>query len=498
MGRSGAGPGSGWTGSRWTVLSVSGAAGGLAVDTTGRAVTGRHGWSLNWVVSAGERHWEPTDAASRRQRAFSAGGCPAVALETVFRAGDGDFSQLSYVALAAGGVGAVGVLEFRNDTSAPLALTLSVQPGDFWRAKGLRRVEVDNTGVLANRSRVLWWQRPPTAWQLFADVATAASQPERSALLAAGSPRMYSRSSRASAELSWPVTHRSKLRVVLPLDPSVVSPAAPAAVPTLEQVGRGWDLHLAKGLRLAGLPDGRIEELTVTALRRLLSLDLGRSAAGIPEQHLAPGERTLVGAALASAGHASRAAELVPLRAARSPAKAARLVRRELAQITDPPTTSLTAGVSTVRALAEAAGPGGGWAGQHGGDDPTRRAAFLLAVRDVLIAERDGYLDLLAGYTAVDLAEARPAIEVHHLGTSHGLLSFAIRWHGAVPALLWELLPPRTRLEAWACALVSADGGADRLDSSGLATSTGPRLRARVLSSSWETNQLSGEALLHL
>ena len=32
-------------------------------------------------------------------------------------------------------------------------------------------------------------------------------------------------------------------------------------------------------------------------------------------------------------------------------------------------------------------------------------------------------------------------IEVHDAPTHHGVLSFAVRWHGDRPALLWELTP---------------------------------------------------------
>jgi hypothetical protein len=33
------------------------------------------------------------------------------------------------------------------------------------------------------------------------------------------------------------------------------------------------------------------------------------------------------------------------------------------------------------------------------------------------------------------------AIEAHDVPTSHGRFSFAVRWHGERPALLWELEP---------------------------------------------------------
>ena len=56
--------------------------------------------------------------------------------------------------------------------------------------------------------------------------------------------------------------------------------------------------------------------------------------------------------------------------------------------------------------------------------------------------------------------------EVHDLPTAHGRLSFAVRWHGERPALLWDL-----------------DGSA-------------VRLRAPALDPAWSSAERRGEALL--
>ncbi|MXY78403.1 MAG: hypothetical protein F4Y94_01575, partial [Chloroflexi bacterium] len=70
------------------------------------------------------------------------------------------------------------------------------------------------------------------------------------------------------------------------------------------------------------------------AIRRLLTLDVGPGAGDGPDGRLSPAERALVAAALAMAGYGQRAAEVVSLRAARNPAAAARLARREAARVT--------------------------------------------------------------------------------------------------------------------------------------------------------------------
>ncbi|MCY4104030.1 MAG: hypothetical protein OXG55_12365 [bacterium] len=479
---------SGELGSAWTVLAAAGSPGALAVDGAGRLATGRVGWSLDWEVHAGEQRCTPRGAASCRQRAAGAEGAAPVALETVVRAGDGDVSQLAYVAVAADATaGALGVLEVRNRTSAPVAVTLVLRPGDHWRPDGLWCVEIDAAGVLANGARALWWERPPAAARLLEDV-TAPTGPRGSPPVVGGSngllQRVRSRRGQAAAELTWSVTHGGTLRVVLPLQAADTVAPEPAVVPTLAQVGRGWDLHTAGGLRVAGLRDGRIETLVTTAIRRLLAIDVGADAGDGPDGRLSPAERALVGTALAVAGFPQRAAEVVPVRAGRNPSGVSRMARREAARVTAP----FGAMPEAAEAMAADAGPGGGWVGDRGGDDPALRAAFLLAVRDTLVSEQGGRLDLLAGAGA-DLAGSRPPIEVHRLATGCGVLSFAVRWHDESPALLWELVPPDSRLESWA-AVLAGDG------ETGLAAPVPLRITASALAAGWCTRELAGEALL--
>lgn len=84
---------------------------------------------------------------------------------------------------------------------------------------------------------------------------------------------------------------------------------------------------------------------------------------------------------------------------------------------------------------------GGGTAGE--GHDLRTSALFLLAVRSLLVHDP---IDTGNDLTLV-LCPLLPAewegqeIEMHDAPTSVGELSFAVRWHGANPALLWELRP---------------------------------------------------------
>lgn len=85
--------------------------------------------------------------------------------------------------------------------------------------------------------------------------------------------------------------------------------------------------------------------------------------------------------------------------------------------------------------------PGTGAGSQGSGDSPTARAGFLLLVRDLLVLEpADGHAALLPVLPAPWWGQP---VEVHDVALAGGVrLSFAVRWHGARPALLWEATQP--------------------------------------------------------
>jgi hypothetical protein len=100
--------------------------------------------------------------------------------------------------------------------------------------------------------------------------------------------------------------------------------------------------------------------------------------------------------------------------------------------------------------------------------DAPRLANASMAAIDALATEDSaGAIELFTGWSAAELA-GRP-VAVHGVDTVLGRMSVAIRWHGARPALLWEV----------ACA------PADPLV-----------LRCSVLDPSWSTTKAVGEGLL--
>ena len=106
------------------------------------------------------------------------------------------------------------------------------------------------------------------------------------------------------------------------------------------------------------------------------------------------------------------------------------------------------------------------------GHDPTATAEFLRAVRRFAAVEAERSLDLLP---VVDPAWFGQGIEVHSLPTRAGRLSFAVRWHGERPAVLWDLEPAVE----------------ERLRPTATVT-----LRFPGLDPTWSTGERRGEALL--
>jgi hypothetical protein len=87
---------------------------------------------------------------------------------------------------------------------------------------------------------------------------------------------------------------------------------------------------------------------------------------------------------------------------------------------------------------------GGGSAGEghHGG----AAAAFLGLVRQVVVREPPaGGLSLLTVFPA---EWAGQPLEVHDAPTGRGRISYALRWHGERPALLWQCEHPGVPLTA--------------------------------------------------
>lgn len=111
--------------------------------------------------------------------------------------------------------------------------------------------------------------------------------------------------------------------------------------------------------------------------------------------------------------------------------------------------------------------PGPGPGGRPVGHDLAAAAALVLAVRNVLVSDHADGLALLPVHPERWYGGA---IELHDAPTAFGRLSYAVRWHGTRPALLWDLEP-------------HPDAGPVRLTVPGL-------------DPSWSSTEVRGDALL--
>ncbi|CAN5134688.1 hypothetical protein BH20ACT3_BH20ACT3_06860 [soil metagenome] len=111
--------------------------------------------------------------------------------------------------------------------------------------------------------------------------------------------------------------------------------------------------------------------------------------------------------------------------------------------------------------------PGPGHAGRPAGHDLVAAAALITAVRSMLVSERPDGLALLPVHPDTWYGGG---VEVHDAPTAFGSISYAVRWHGTRPALLWDLVAHPEVGEV--------------------------RLRAPGLDPAWSTTEARGDALL--
>jgi hypothetical protein len=130
---------------------------------------------------------------------------------------------------------------------------------------------------------------------------------------------------------------------------------------------------------------------------------------------------------------------------------------------------TLAADAGDLRAWPELYKVPSGAAGQGRSPDPVATAAFVAAALDLLLhAPVDDGLVLAP---CVPEAWLGQGWEVHEAPTPHGRFSYAVRWHGERPALLWQL--------------------EDRAGSD-----AAPRITIPGLDPTWSTTEPRGEALL--
>jgi hypothetical protein len=475
---------------RWTTVGLIDAPRQAMVDPAGLVTLGGATWSLDWWVGAEDRWHLPSQEVAVRQALV--GSSPVV--ETRLRVPSGDAVHRAYGARSAGGDAAV-VIEVENQSKVPFAVALAVRPHDQLGAGHIGTIAVGGSNVLVDGELAVVLARSPGRLALSDATRDAAAlvQGGEAALVGARSRSIRCDDGLANAALLFPVAHTATLRVVLPLEPGSVD--GPGAFPAATQVASGWAAHAGEGARLE-LPDRRLRDAVAASARHLLlgadgpdgaaaldRLGFHDDAASLlvgdplvahrhdPATHLAAVARhwaltrdpafaraavALTGALVARAGAETDVQALADLAGLLEAADEPRAAADLRAVALPPGRAPIVGGDATTdleRLLRTSNGtwtwPGTTSAGERVGHDLRANAELVDAVVDQLVIERPGGLALAPSVPDPWLGQGW---EVHDLPTRHGLLSYAVRWHGERPALLWDLArrpaEPPTRLTA--------------------------------------------------
>jgi hypothetical protein len=393
------------------------------VDEHGAITPDGGRWQLDWWIGADDRWHLPAREAAVRQTLV--GAAPVV--ETALRIPGGDAVHRAW---GVGGPAGLVAVEIENASPAPFVAAVVIGPAESGR---VRSVATRGSWVTVDGRPALRAPRPASRW--------AAGLPsETFDVVAAGGAQarpftgVGGRRTRLEVALLHPVAHRTRLRWALAAgrpDRSVPVEAVDLSLlPDAGAAAAGWDAQLHRGMRVA-VPDEWLQR----------AIDAGRASLLLAaEARRRPSPDDV--AALEDWGFDAEAAAAWRRLGTRARARASR-------RAPDPTPWR------TVRARVASASSTFTW--------PDGPALLLRAVRDLLVGA--------SGEESAELLIELPPewrgqdLEVHDAPTRAGGVSYAVRWHGARPALLWECERPI-------------------------------RLSAPGLDRAWSTSEARGEALL--
>ncbi|MCY3888510.1 MAG: hypothetical protein OXG50_01245 [bacterium] len=409
-------------------LDVLGAPGWGEVDARGLVQPGSREWMLDWWVGASDRWHRASQEAAVRQSEVGAGAV----VETRMKVPDGDAVQRVW-AVAAGGGPAVAVVEVGNEAATAFAVAMVVEaPGAV--------LTVHQAGVAVGGQPVLVWDRPPAGAAVGHDAVESLLEVEGWG--AAG----LDHKGRDIAALVWPLPHSARLAVSASL--SRGRPSPPSDLPDADAVLRGWQAHLDRGARIE-VPDEGLARRIDRNRRRWLGRTGRMETADVVEL-------CELSVRLDHHGYHDDAELVLDEVAARWTTEAPTERLRALTVHHDL-TGDQQAAVRFVEAVAEAVEA----AARIGAEVPVAPVERLLiaatqdraaqdlrrldlrpadppsqGLRAELVADHEDELLVAPGF--------RPAwkggpLAVYGLPTRFGPVSYAVRWHGARPALLWEL-----------------------------------------------------------
>jgi hypothetical protein len=358
-------------------LSVGVVGGGppALVDAAGTVHPAGAGWVCEWWIGADDRWHIPVHEVAVRQQRLA--NVPVV--ETAMRVPSGDAVQRVY------GVSAPGnpiVVEVENRSPAPFVVAFVV--------RGVTRASASGAHASIDNAFVLSWSRAPSRWAR--SVGAPVQMPVVTGRAEAGPfPGARDRGGRLEVAFLHPVAHRTTVRMAV--THAKTPPAFDVrALPDADAVATGWRRLLDRGMQVQ-LPDRPLEARLRAARGEVLLRGQGTRPA------------PSVVAALEDWGFDAEAE-----------AAWRRLGTRD-------------------RRRAAARPAPGSWAALDGIVDD---AELLVAARRLLVddpRDRTGPVVLCVDHPDPWRGQA---LEVRHAPVVGGACSYAVRWHGDRPALLWD------------------------------------------------------------
>lgn len=408
-----------------TVIGNLGSPHRTTVDETGRMARPDVAWALDWSVGADDRWRLPGQEANVRQRLLD--NTPVV--ETAMRVPGGDVVHRAYAVRHQGTD--LAMFEISNCSPVPVAVALTVRP----ETAAVKHIGLSGSTVVVDGDRAVELPGRPRlcapaggGTDAMATVRSGQAVPEFPA-------RLRCSAGKAQAAFLYPLAHRAVLRGALPLGPGHVTKrswgralrgmgglggtrardgdsleVAIAQLPGADAVSRSWQVQMSRGMRLE-LPPGRLAD--VVAASRCFLLLAARGSNPLPST--IPTALQVFGFSREASEAEAAARPVVDLRAV-SPAES----------------------LARLAGLVDRASATGTWSDN---EDGHVSAELCVLVRNALIGDLPSGLELCR---ALPSAWFGQNLEVHEAPTSSGLVSFALRWHGPRPALIWQVSGPGT------------------------------------------------------
>ena len=387
-----------------TTIGALGARGIATIDAHGVLTLCDRGIDVEWMV--GGESWRVVATDSTTRQTITPGA--PVAVTRIAGAG-GDIVQTTY---GVGGTPNQIVCEFENAgrEAVSLAVLLRAAPG-----ARLKKFDAQNPVLSIDGLEVMSANRPWQQWALAQDELTLRTAVASHATSGGSLSSTKMKGQRnGCVALVWPLAHHSTLRVVFPLAPgpqSRVNTMAIDGLPTAAAVTSGWETQLERGTRV------EIDDAQMQA-----AIDGARASVILQAFADTPKPDADLAVALEDWGLEPEAVEAWKRLSIRD--------RRHAGQ-REPSSVD-----GWIRVKSHLSAPRTGV--------PSQSARFLQAVRDTLLNEQGNEIDLFPGFPSEWLGRS---VAVHNAVSNSGPVSFALRWHGGRPALLWDA-PAATTLRA--------------------------------------------------